>query len=216
MKGTLVQIFLNMNKKEIRQKILKERSELSGEFTAAASYVINGKIMALPEYEKADIILGYYATRNEPDMSQLFHDAISRGKKVYLPRVIGKREMQFFRYLDQKDVAPGSFGIMEPVSDEAFPYEKYTGPDISENDKDVPILIIMPGVAFDHEGNRIGYGGGYYDRYLSMLGGVPGADTASSKGKVYKTVMTAYNMQRVDKIPAESTDIRPDMIITEE
>ena len=186
-------------KSELRKRIIGERSSLTEESVREMSEAICRNMTSLPEYDRAEVILGYYSTRKEPVLDMLFEAAIGAGKKVYLPKVMTKETMEFFRYESEADVAPGSYGIMEPVTEEMY--------DPAESDGE-NILMIMPGVAFDEKGNRIGYGGGYYDRYLERLG--------SPKVTVeVKTVMAAYNMQKVSHIPTEATDMRPDKIITE-
>ena len=182
---------LKIVKKEIRKRVIDARLQLSAAFTGEASAEICSRIMQLPDYKNADVILAYYSTRNEVGLSVLLESAINEGKKVYLPKVISKTEMCFYRYESFNDIAPGYFGIMEPVSSEKY--------DMKEKG-----LMIMPGVAFDNEGNRLGYGGGYYDRFLLHL----------EEGTL-ATVMAAYSMQRVDSIPTEATDIKPDKIISE-
>ena len=101
-------------------------------------------------------------------------------------------------------MAPGSFGIMEPVTEEMFTFG--AGPRNQTSGKSV--LMIVPGVAYDEEGNRLGYGGGYYDRYLERLN--------MAEALNVKTVMAAYSLQKVSHIPTDITDIRPERIVTEE
>ncbi len=186
-----------LNKNEIRKIKIDERSKLQKSYAIEASKKICDTIKALDIYEASDVILGYYSTRNEVCLDTLFNDAIESGRKVYLPKVVSKTEMRFFRYEKAEDLAPGSFGIMEPCTEESFEVK---------DDDERSILMIVPGVAYDSEGNRLGYGGGYYDRYIEKL----------TKSKVrFRTVMAAYGMQKVDHIPIVATDIRPDMIVSE-
>lgn len=96
--------------------------------------------------------------------------------------------MEFIEITDYEELASGNFGILEPVSDDFEEIEDG--------------LMFMPGIAFDHSRNRIGFGGGYYDRYLARHAGLV-------------TVALAYEFQIVDKIDSEPTDIRPHIIVTE-
>lgn len=187
----------DLDKKEIRKLKTEERSGLTKKYTEAASKTICDSIMSLKDYSEAEIILGYYSTRNEVCLSRLFKDAIESGRRVYLPRVIDKTEMRFYIYRSDEDLAPGSFGIMEPCSEEFFDMTDPGNP---------KILMIVPGVAFDKAGNRLGYGGGYYDRFIEKM---------KNSGTSFSTVMAAYSMQMVEEIPVIDTDIRPDTIITE-
>ena len=188
---------VELNKNEIRKIKIDERSKLQKSYAIEASKKICDTITALDIYEAADVILGYYSTRNEVYLDTLFIDAIEKGKQVYLPKVVSKTEMRFFRYEKEEDLAPGSFGIMEPCTEESFEVT---------DDEERSILMIVPGVAFDSEGNRLGYGGGYYDRYIEKL---------TESEIQFSTVMAAYGMQKVDQIPVVATDIRPDMIVSE-
>jgi 5-formyltetrahydrofolate cyclo-ligase len=196
-------------KSELRKRIIAERSGLTDEEVRDMSEMICRNILQLSEYKCADIILGYYSTRKEPVLNVLFDEAIRAGKKVYLPKVISKEEMEFFIYESEKDVAPGSFGIMEPVTEEMFACGTALRDMVSQNQNSgKAVLMIMPGVAYDEEGNRLGYGGGYYDRYLERLN--------MAEVLNVKTVMAAYSLQKVSHIPTDITDIRPERIVTEE
>ena len=196
-----------MNKAEIRKRKIAERSSLSKDFVDAASEEICRRIMLLPEYIHAEVILGYYSMRQEVKLDKLFEDALEKGKKVYLPKVVNKTQMNFYRYRSDKDVAPGAYGIMEPVTEEEFIIQPQIEKNKSAGPKDHDILMIMPCVAYDDKGNRLGYGGGYYDRFLEKL---------AKESVNISTIMAAYGMQRVESIPIEDTDIKPDKIITEE
>lgn len=196
-------------KSDLRKRIIAKRSSLSDEEVRDMSAAICRNIIQLPEYKYADVILGYYSTRKEPILFELFDEAIKGGKRVYLPKVISKEDMEFFRYESPKDVAPGSFGIMEPVTEEKF--SGVSSLCCHSVKEELSVLMIMPGVAFDEEGNRLGYGGGYYDRYLEKLSDMSGRNEKLN----FSTVMAAYSMQKVPYITVESTDIRPGRIITE-
>jgi len=129
------------------------------------------------------------------DRLELSNKSLERGKKVYVPKVIINKEdmsdkyMEFVRINSYDDLQDGYMGIKEPVSD----------------DYEIPQdgLLVMPGLAFDVTLNRIGYGGGFYDRYLVKNG-----------DRYYKTAI-CFDYQVLDDIPAEEFDIRPDMIITD-
>ena len=179
-------------KSELRKRIIGERSSLTEESVREMSEAICRNMTALPEYDRAEVILGYYSTRKEPVLDMLFKAAITAGKKVYLPKVMTKETMEFFRYESEADVAPGSYGIMEPVTEEMY--------DPAESDGE-NILMIMPGVAFDEKGNRIGYGGGYYDRFLSKYKGTAAAVT--------------FSAFLFDCVPHGKYDLQADFTVTE-
>ena len=147
------------------------------------------------EYQDNDNILIYVSYNQEVETSGIINKSLERGKKVYVPKVIINKEdrsdkyMEFVRINFYDDLQDGYMGIKEPVSD----------------DYEIPQdgLLVMPGLAFDVTLNRIGYGGGFYDRYLVKNG-----------DRYYKTAI-CFDYQVLDDIPAEEFDIRPDMIITD-
>lgn len=187
-------------KTEIRSEIIKLRKEMTPEEVAEYSSRICSSIMELLQYQEADIILAYMAVNNEVNLSELIKKAKKAGKKVYIPKVINKKEMRF--YLHNGRFTKGSFGISEPsnVKDMAM-YDPELEHMLDSNRR---TLAIIPGVAYDINRNRIGYGGGYYDRFLESVKDYP-----------VDTVAVGYDIQIVDNIQAESTDIKPDLIITE-
>ena len=152
---------------------------------------------------------------------------IEDGKKLYLPKVYMKEHrMRFIRVEDMDtDVAPGAMGIREPIEDEDKTFFMMNMRDVGSDPEcrdvsdrvDIPcknvrsyketpdeILVIMPCVAFDGSGNRLGYGGGFYDRFLSDF-----PDLISN------TVLLAYEAQRAENIPTEPCDIKPKLFLTE-
>jgi 5,10-methenyltetrahydrofolate synthetase len=196
------------NKTELRKIKIAERNELSDSFVEKASKQICDRIISLEEYKKADVILGYFSARNEVRLDNIFQEAIGSGKRVYLPKVISKTEMKFYRFMSEQDLVPGHFGIMEPAAAECF--------ELGELTNGMRVLMIMPCVAFDNEGNRLGYGGGYYDRYLSEAAEIKEQQRGLADENIeFTTIAAAYEMQRVEQIPVIDTDIKPDRIICE-
>ena len=177
-------------KKEIRTRLLNRRKALSIEERAWMSEAIIKRILRHPWFQEATTIYLYMSYREEVDTRTLLKEAIRMGKNVAVPKVRGK-EMEFYYIEDCEELRPGMRGIPEPE-----------GETISlANDESA--LILMPLVGFDKAGNRIGYGGGYYDRYLERHPSHP-------------TIGLAYSIQEVDELPIEETDRRPDRIVTEE
>lgn len=180
------------SKTEIRKRMRALRNKMTEEEVQSFSEVICERIESLDVYREAEVILSYYPTQNEVSVLSLMDDAINKNKAVYLPRV-QNRDMIFFRYQSVDDVTQGYMGIYEPVTTEMF--EK-----TEENRQTV--IMLMPGTAFDQNRNRLGYGGGFYDRYLSGY-------------EVYK-IGVCYDFQITEEaIPTEPFDIRPDMIVTD-
>lgn len=180
-------------KSSIRKQILKKRDALSQSEISHKSDKILYQLFNLPEYKEAEHILLYADYRNEVATDKLFLDAISKKKKVYYPKVFGQ-EMEFYSVKTLEELRFGYKGIREPQENpiKRFFYKKQDS-----------ALMIVPGVAFDTEGFRVGYGKGYYDKYLSDK-------------RMITAVATAFSFQLLEHVPADAHDIKMDKIITEE
>ena len=174
-------------KQHIRKEALARRAEISETEAAEKSRAITERILALPAYRNAKCILLYIDVRGEVRTRELLEKAWEDGRRTAVPRCRDKR-MDFVEISDLSDLEPGSFGIPEPL---------YGNP-IDPGDA----LMIMPGAAFDRHLCRIGYGGGYYDRYLCENPDV-------------QTVAVSYACQVFDSIPSEEHDVRPRILVTE-
>lgn len=175
-------------KDKIRKKVLDDRFAMALEDRKARSRAIEQRLFSLPEFEAASVILFFASFQSEVDTHFMIRRALAEGKRVVLPKVKGKELLLFeIRNFDD-DVLPGSWGIPEP--------ERGTRVSL----KDIG-LIVVPGAVFDERGNRIGYGGGYYDR---MLPGYSGP-----------TVALAYELQVLPSVPADDHDIPIKKIVTE-
>lgn len=181
------------DKKLIRSSIRKLRDSMSEDERSVKSERITDSVTGTPEYKAARDVLIYVSTGSEADTTELIKRCFEDKKNVYVPKVYGK-EMRFISIGSLDELTPGYYGIMEPVSDEPV-WEK--GSRDTYNDS----LCIMPGLAFDRKFNRIGYGGGFYDKFLE-------------KAQVYKMAV-CYDCQIVECIDAQDTDIKPDMIVTD-
>ena len=181
------------DKKLIRSSIRKLRDSMPEDERSVKSERISDSVTGTPEYKAARDVLIYVSTGSEADTTELIKKCFEDKKNVYVPKVYGK-EMRFISIGSLDELTPGYYGIMEPVSDEPV-WEK--GSRDTYNDS----LCIMPGLAFDRKFNRIGYGGGFYDKFLE-------------KAQVYKMAV-CYDCQIVEHIDAQDTDIKPDMIVTD-
>lgn len=205
-------------KKRFRREALTKRDGLTAEQRRNYSGRIIKKLIDLPCYVNADAILTYVSFRSEVDSFPLIERAFADGKAVFAPKVLGK-EMDFFRMYSLADLTEGYRGILEPSC--GCSYDERNTDQVSQS-----TLICLPGAAFDRARHRIGYGGGFYDRYLSrfLQDGVnmdavvqPRADTDTA-GHLQRKVTTAalaYDCQIFEEIPWETHDIRPAHIITE-
>ncbi|TYQ12939.1 UNVERIFIED_CONTAM: 5-formyltetrahydrofolate cyclo-ligase [Acetivibrio alkalicellulosi] len=183
-------------KKDIRKKILSLRNDLSGEHVLKNSEVITNSLVELKEFKQSKNIMAYMNFRNEVSTFFLLKSCFEMGKKVILPAintVSGKKKIVTYEVKDmEQQLKKGTYGILEPVNDMDFRV------DIREIN-----MIIVPGVAFDTNRNRIGYGAGYYDVFLREL-----------KEGCYK-VGIAFELQICYHIPVEKHDVPLDIIVTE-
>lgn len=178
-------------KKEIRKRLLKLRASISAQERGEAEEKILKRLTEAPFYQKAESIYCYVSFRDEVDTTCVIEKSLRLGKKVAVPRVTGRRTMEFFYITDMNDLHPGAWSIPEPG------VWCVRAPKPDEH-----ALVILPGTAFDRTGRRIGYGGGYYDTYLA--------------GNVRcRKAALAFSMQCIEWIPSEEHDIRAEFIITE-
>lgn len=180
-----------MPKRSLRQQILAQRRALSHEQWLESSRMAQQQLLSLEQFVRAGCLALYAPTHNETDTSGILEEAFASGKKVLYPAVCGDR--MIFRQVDGLgSLAEGSFGILEPCP---------TGIDYHA---DEPDLIVVPGVAFDLAGHRIGYGKGFYDRFLQH------------PGRKAHLIGLCHDFQLIDgAIPAEGHDIRMEIIVTD-
>jgi 5-formyltetrahydrofolate cyclo-ligase len=189
-----------MDKKILRKEFLARRSELSLEEREEKSAKIADLVIGLEAFEKSDKVLLYAPIRGEVETEKIYRSARLLSKDVYYPRVQGI-EMEFYLVNETTEYEMSRYGIKEPKPESAIAYE----PKVSDR-----VFVVIPGAAFDREGNRIGYGGGYYDKYLHWLKGrLPSEQICK--------VAVAYECQMVENgnIEKELYDVQMDYILTE-
>lgn len=189
-------------KRNIRKQILSVRNEMPIKLREEKSAIILKILYGTEQFKEADIILVYADYQSEVITTPLFTEALMAEKQIFAPRVSGE-EMEFYRISNKEGMKEGYKGIREPVSDLSF-IERIDA--LRAQGRACSLLMLMPGVAFDKERHRIGYGKGFYDRYLKQ--------PMQENIKVY-TIALCYECQLLDKIPYEIHDIMPNMIITE-
>lgn len=182
-------------KKHIREAALRRRDNLGEAERLEKSRRIFDRVTVMKEYQEAEHILVYAGYKSEVETERFMEEMLKAGKKVYCPKVCGKN-MEFYRITGTADLHSGYRGIKEPEAANERAFHTVAG----DEDK---CLIIMPGSAYDTERNRIGYGGGYYDRYLESHPFLP-------------TVAVGFECQITGSIPAQRYDRKPDRIVTEE
>lgn len=181
----------------IRNQILSLRNALPINECEEKSNIIMQNVLSLLSVQKAEYVLCYASYKSEVQTDILIKELLKEGKKVYLPRVCGEK-MDFYRIRSLIDLTEGYKGIPEP---EAACTERFTRT-MWEKDK-ARVVMLLPGVAFSESGARIGYGKGYYDRYLSHI-------------PCMERISLCYELQMVEAIPADTYDIPMTIIVTEE
>ena len=185
------------SKIQVRKEALYNRSLLSDEERNEMNQMIFKNIIHCNEYKNTNIVLIYASYQNEADTFSLMKHALENEKEVYVPKVTGcDGTMEFFRISSISELKEGYKGIPEPDNSQSiFPVDTFFD----------SCLMIIPGVAFDKTGNRIGYGKGFYDRYLARC------KVMSNMHKI----AIAYDCQIYDSVPSDITDIKMERIITE-
>lgn len=171
---------------ELRREMRARRDALDAQYRAAAARDVAGHVLESGLWRSAGRVFAYCATGSELGTRALLEAALGEGKALYLPRCVRRGEMRLIRVHALGELRPGRFGIPEPVGDEEL--------------LGTPDLCLAPGLAFDRAGGRLGYGGGYYDRFLA------GARPA--------VAALAYPCQVIERVPVLEHDAPVDYIIT--
>jgi len=195
-------------KQELRNKYLACRNELSLKERKEKSGRIRELLKKETAYRQAQVILVYMDYRSEVITTELAEELFAAGRKrVFAPKVEGM-DIVFYEVRSMEDLAGGYQGIREPCGDASKRFEP-------ENFKGQNVLVLVPGAVFDREGGRIGYGKGFYDRFLKRL------DSACEKGRtedgkvMIVSAALSFDCQIAKKVLMEAHDRRVDMIVTE-
>lgn len=182
-----------MDKTSIRNRMKTLRDLIDKKEASHKSSLIVNHLFSLKEYQDAGVVMSYVSFGSEAETRPIIEHALSQGKKVAVPYCISEgRRLLACVITSLDDLIPGTWGILEPSD----PYKRVLDP------KEIDVAVI-PGLAFDRNLNRLGYGAGYYDRFLPSLN-----EDATKIG-------IAYDMQMTDALPADPHDIPMDYIITE-
>ena len=176
-----------MTKREARAWAKARRAELD---MAAVGRGMAQALFSLPQWQSARAVLAFAAMPDEPDTAEMLRRALADGKRLLLPRVRSKTEMDWVEIPALCLLRPGAFGIQEPPAD--LPAADPAGY--------AAALALVPCLAASPDGIRLGRGGGYYDRYLAAH---PDCHTAA----------VGYAIQIVDSIMTEETDIKPEVVL---
>lgn len=175
-----------MNKQELRRAIRERKRAMTEEEIVERSNALAEKFYNSPVYQAASTIYGYLPYNQEVRTVPMLQRALDEGKRVAVPKVYGE-EMRFIYLEDLTQVSKGYAGIPEPIADAP----------VAEDQR---ALVLMPGLAFDPQGHRIGYGGGFYDRFLAQEPHHP-------------TLALCYEFQMQAHLDTEEFDIPVDTVL---
>ena len=180
-----------MHKEELRQQMRQIKRQFTQQQLEELSLPIVARLK--DRIKKAQTIVAYYSLPDEVNTHYLLDELVAEGKTVLLPKVIGECQMEWHVYTSKSELKQGSFGIGEPEGD-IFPETMGLSPS-SEG-----MIALVPGLAFDAAGHRLGRGKGYYDRFLADY------------PYIYK-IGVCFNFQKVAKVPTDEHDIPMDEVI---
>ena len=175
-----------MNKTELRKMIREKKRAMTETQIRTASEKLCRMFAETEQYRKATTVYGYLSYNQEVRTLPLLEKALADGKRVAVPKVYGD-QMRFIYITDLTLVEKGYAGIPEPVADEPIA-------------DDPTALVLMPGLAFDPRGHRIGYGGGFYDKFLAAEPNHP-------------TVALCYDFQMLPELKTDDYDIPVDVVL---
>jgi 5-formyltetrahydrofolate cyclo-ligase len=186
---------IQARKQALRQSIIAAREKVPAPERMRQSRAVIGFVCDLPAYRQAQTVLGYLNFGAELAAELWVQQALADGKRVLLPRVNrASKRLDLYQVHDLRhDVAPGLWGIREPLADRC----------IKEEAPGTVDFMLLPGVAFTREGARLGYGGGFYDKLLAHIPQRP------------TLVAGAFALQVVQDIPQENTDRKVEWLVTE-
>lgn len=188
---------MGTDKGEIRRAALQARAALNDRERQRGAVLLTERILGHQWFYLGEYFLCYASYGSEIDTWELLEEALGRGKKVYLPRVLqesGNSEMRFYRIRSTGELQAGYRGIPEPSGEG----EEY----LCGQGREERTLMLMPGVAFDRYRNRLGYGKGFYDRFLG-----------DKPLLAQRTIGVGFACQMVAELPTSPLDVRPCQVI---
>ena len=173
-----------MLKDELRHYVTQQKRQFTSQQLAQLSLPVLDRLR--PLLRQAQVVLAYYSLPDEVNTHVLIDELVEVGKTVLLPKVLDDTTMELRRYTGPQDLCEGAYHIMEPVG---APFA-----DLSEID-----IALIPGVAFDAQGHRLGRGKGYYDRFLSLTN--------------TQTIGVCFDFQKVADVPVDVHDVAVDRVV---
>lgn len=181
---------IDQEKKELRRQVRTQLEALTADVLTTSDDALFARFLQLPQVQAAQTIFAFWGVPGrEPETARLVAALVAQGKRVGLPRMLPQRRMQVLEYSPDRPLVPVSFGILEP--DEGCP-------ELTREEID---LALVPAVCYDRQGYRLGFGGGYYDRWLAEFSGV-------RVGLCRESVLQT-------RVPTEPHDSRVDLLLTE-
>ena len=181
---------IDLEKKALRRRVREQLSALSRSELVRSDDALFEKFLSLPQVEEAQTVFAFWGIPGkEPDTARIVRELVRRGKTVGLPRMLPDHRMEVRRYDPDRPLVSVSFGISEP------------GEDCPLIAREAINLVLVPAVCYDRRGYRLGFGGGYYDRWLAGFSGV--------------TVGLCREAVLQEAVPTEAHDARVDLLLTE-
>ena len=186
-----------MHKDDLRRQIRQIKRQFTPQQLEALSLPIVARLKA--RLSEAQTVLAYYSLPDEVNTHQLLDDLLAEGKNVLLPKVLDDENMEIRRYTGRHDLQEGILHLMEPIGETFTAY----------GDID---MVVVPGMAFDAQGHRLGRGRGYYDRFFT-LHSIPEHSSPTRSLSRFTTLGVCFDFQKVDEVPVDAFDIAVDEVI---
>lgn len=186
-----------MRKETLRQIICQRKQQYTPQQLKELSQSVIARLKS--RLAEAQTVMAYYSLPDEVCTHRLLDDLVAEGKTVLLPKVLDAERMELRRYSGPQDLMEGAFHIMEPIGE---PFTDYRLIDVA----------LIPGVAFDAAGHRLGRGRGYYDRFLSYLSTVPESVEGGEGLTSHLLIGVCFDFQKVDAVPHDAHDIPVDVL----
>ena len=178
-----------MLKSELRRLMRELKRQFTQQQLDELSFSVIQRLR--PILAEVHTIYAYYSLPDEVNTHQLIDDLVAEGKDVFLPKVIDDETIAWYPYHGAQDLKEGAFHIMEPS-------------DVTKESSTIyPCYILVPGMAFDAQGHRLGRGKGYYDRFLRTMENIPGV----------RTIGVCFDFQKVDEVPVDTYDMPVDEVV---
>jgi len=176
-----------MDKKALRQEIRLRKRQFNGEQLRQLSLAVVQRLLAHPRVVQANTVMFYHSLPDEVYTHEAVNQLVKMGKRVLLPVVINEQDLEIRQYQGPQDLKLGAMNILEPAGQPFTAYQEIE-------------TVLVPGMSFDPQGNRLGRGKGYYDRFLAQ---VPQA---------YK-IGVCFDFQKVGEVPTDENDIKMDEVV---